>query len=106
SEGVRDVYWHPARFRLPGEDGSVRPIMYRRRSMPSLLRSLVLLLTLGLPGLAQAAIHHQHGYSVFGQPKYPAQFTHFDYVNPQAPKGGTLRVMGSGTFDTLNPYTL
>ncbi|WP_373288212.1 extracellular solute-binding protein [Halopseudomonas pertucinogena] len=80
--------------------------MYRRRSMPSLLRSLVLLLTLGLPGLAQAAIHHQHGYSVFGQPKYPAQFAHFDYVNPRAPKGGTLRVMGSGTFDTLNPYTL
>ncbi|MBQ0741824.1 MAG: ABC transporter substrate-binding protein, partial [Pseudomonas sp.] len=39
-------------------------------------------------------------------PRYPADFEHLDYVNPDAPKGGTLRVMGTGTFDTLNPYTL
>ncbi|PZQ38328.1 MAG: ABC transporter substrate-binding protein, partial [Ectopseudomonas oleovorans] len=37
--------------------------------------------------------------------KYPASFSHFDWVNPDAPKGGTLRIMASGTFDTLNPYT-
>ncbi|MGB5825810.1 MAG: extracellular solute-binding protein [Pseudomonas mandelii] len=46
-----------------------------------------------------------HGYAQFGTLKYPARFTHFDWVNPQAPKGGTLRVMAFGTFDTLNPYT-
>lgn len=55
---------------------------------------------------ASAAIYRQHGYALYGQPHYPADFTHLNYVNPEAPKGGTLRVMGSGTFDTLNPYTL
>ncbi|MFN3579532.1 MAG: extracellular solute-binding protein [Pseudomonas sp.] len=55
---------------------------------------------------ATAAVYRQHGYSLYGQPHYPADFQHLDYVNPDAPKGGTLRVMGSGTFDTLNPYTL
>lgn len=55
---------------------------------------------------AGAAVYKQHGYALFGQPAYPEDFEHLDYVNPDAPKGGTLRVMGSGTFDTLNPYTL
>ncbi|MFZ5723029.1 MAG: extracellular solute-binding protein [Pseudomonadota bacterium] len=47
-----------------------------------------------------------HGYAVFGDLKYPAGFTHFDWVNPAAPKGGSVRLMADGTFDTLNPYTL
>lgn len=55
---------------------------------------------------AFAAISVSHGYAQFGALKYPADFSHFDWVNPQAHKGGTLRVMASGTFDTLNPYTL
>ncbi len=55
---------------------------------------------------ASAAVYRQHGYALYGQPRYPADFEHLDYVNPDAPKGGTLRVMGTGTFDTLNPYTL
>ncbi len=37
-------------------------------------------------------------------PKYAADFQHFDYVNPDAPKGGTLRLAGFGGFDSLNPY--
>lgn len=64
----------------------------------------LILLISSLP--THAAVYRQHGYAVFGQLKYPQDFTHLDYLNPQAPKGGTLRVMGSGTFDTLNPYTL
>lgn len=48
----------------------------------------------------------QHGYAQFGQLKYPASFRHFDWVNPDAPKGGTLRVMTYGSFDSLNPYIL
>ena len=49
----------------------------------------------------------QHALTLYDEaPRYPADFSHFEYVNPDAPKGGTLRVMGSGTFDTLNPYTL
>ncbi|WP_277374808.1 extracellular solute-binding protein [Pseudomonas sp. AA-38] len=65
---------------------------------------LFLSLVLSLP--ASAAISESHGYAQFGTLKYPASFSHFDWVNPDAPKGGTLRLMASGTFDTLNPYTL
>jgi len=39
-------------------------------------------------------------------PKYPASYKHFDYVNPEAPKQGSLTMMGLGTFDSLNPYLL
>ncbi|MDA8485375.1 extracellular solute-binding protein [Pseudomonas resinovorans] len=52
-----------------------------------------------------ASLIESHGYAQFGTLKYPANFDHFDWVNPSAPKGGTLRVMAFGTFDTLNPYT-
>jgi microcin C transport system substrate-binding protein len=45
-----------------------------------------------------------HGSSLIGKPGYAPGFAHFDYVNPDAPKGGTARLSGSGeTFDTLNP---
>jgi len=47
-----------------------------------------------------------HGISVFGDLKYPPDFKHFDYVNPRAPKRGTLRLGATGTFDSLNPYIL
>ena len=40
------------------------------------------------------------------EPKYPANFTHFDYVNTDAPKGGELVLASVGNYDTLNPYTL
>ena len=80
--------------------------MLIRRPMIPPLHLLAVLLMLSLACAVDAAIHHQHGYAVFGQPKYPKDFSHLDYLNPDAPKGGTLRVMGSGTFDTLNPYTL
>jgi microcin C transport system substrate-binding protein len=39
-----------------------------------------------------------------GEPKYGPDFTHFDYTNPQAPKGGNLRQAALGTFDSLNPF--
>ncbi len=50
-----------------------------------------------------------HGISTFGDLKYPAGFTHFDYVNPDAPKGGNMVFRGTGasqTFDSLNPFIL
>ncbi|QVI72036.1 MULTISPECIES: extracellular solute-binding protein [Pseudomonas syringae group] len=47
----------------------------------------------------------QHGVTLYDEaPKYPADFKHFDYVNPDAPKGGTLRQAGFGGFDSLNPF--
>ena len=50
-----------------------------------------------------------HGYALWGQPKYAADFKHFDYVNPQAPKGGELRMVSNlrySTFDKYNPFTI
>jgi len=47
-----------------------------------------------------------HGFSLYGDLKYPANFEHFDFVNPDAPKGGTLNLMGFSSYDSLNPYTL
>ena len=44
----------------------------------------------------------QHGLSLFGDIKYPEGFKHFDYVNPQAPQGGTVRLSAFGTFDNFN----
>lgn len=44
----------------------------------------------------------RHALSLFGEVKYPADFKHFDYVNPDAPKGGTVRQIALGTFDNFN----
>ena len=40
------------------------------------------------------------------QPKYPDNFKYFDYVNPQAKRGGELTLYGLGSFDSLNPFLL
>lgn len=53
---------------------------------------------------AQPAPEWRHGLSLFGDVKYPAGFPHFDYVNPNAPKGGVVRLALPGTFDSLNPF--
>ncbi|MDH3411350.1 MAG: extracellular solute-binding protein, partial [Gammaproteobacteria bacterium] len=45
-----------------------------------------------------------HAIAMHGKPKYGPDFKHFDYVNPDAPKGGTLRLAASGTFDSFNPF--
>lgn len=60
----------------------------------------------GPPSLAMAqepAEPFRHGVAIVGDLKYPAGFEHFDYVNPAAPKIGTLRMSSTGTFDTFNP---
>jgi microcin C transport system substrate-binding protein len=44
----------------------------------------------------------RHALSLFGDVKYPADFKRFDYVNPDAPKGGTVRQIAVGTFDNFN----
>lgn len=55
-------------------------------------------------GDARAADIERHGASLFGDLKYPETFKHFDYVNPDAPKGGELRSAALGTFDSLNSF--
>jgi microcin C transport system substrate-binding protein len=44
--------------------------------------------------------------TIFGDLKYPATFQHFEYVNPDAPKGGSLRLATLGSYDSLNAYIL
>lgn len=44
----------------------------------------------------------RHGLSLFGELKYPPDFKHFDYVNPSAPKAGSVRMIAFGTFDNFN----
>ena len=53
-----------------------------------------------------AAQETAHGLSLFGDLKYGPDFAHFDYVEPNSPKGGTLHLATVGTFSTLNPFTL
>ena len=64
-------------------------------------------LSLAVPALAAPAPaaepQWRHGTSLMGEPKYPAGFPHFAYVNPKAPKGGLLRLSETGTFDSFNP---
>jgi microcin C transport system substrate-binding protein len=61
-----------------------------------------------------AETRERHGISAFGDLKYPADFPHFDYVNPDAPKGGAFSMIGASrqfnqnflTFNSLNSYIL
>ncbi|MFV0492629.1 MAG: extracellular solute-binding protein [Pseudorhodobacter sp.] len=61
-------------------------------------------------GMARSEeIIQSHGISAFGELKYPADFKHFDLVNPDAPKGGRMTFRGTGassTFDSLNAFIL
>jgi microcin C transport system substrate-binding protein len=69
----------------------------------TLLASAGSALLLSLSSLSLAA--GQHALTLYGEPaKYPANFKHFDFVNPDAPKGGELRQSGFGGFDSLNPF--
>jgi microcin C transport system substrate-binding protein len=54
---------------------------------------------------ADEAITKTHGFNFFGELKYPADYKHLDYVNPNAPKGGEISIWTMGTFDSFNPYT-
>jgi microcin C transport system substrate-binding protein len=57
----------------------------------------------GSPGSAGQP-ERRHALSLIGEPAVAADFQHFDWVNPSAPKGGSVRVRGIGSFDTLNRF--
>jgi microcin C transport system substrate-binding protein len=66
-------------------------------------------IAVGLPAIESARAQTasgepawRHALSLFGDIKYPADFKHFDYVNPDAPKGGVARMISLGTFDNFN----
>ena len=62
-------------------------------------------LLLSCPAMAQDA-QPVHGMALHGVPKYAADFKNLDYVNPEAPKGGVMRMSAVGSFDSLNPYII
>jgi len=80
-----------------------------RRSL--LMRSAAFLAAPLLPAIRPVRARAQddgdiitsHGYSFFGNLKYSADYPHFDYVNPDAPKGGEISLYAPGTFDSMNP---
>nr|WP_235906738.1 extracellular solute-binding protein [Pseudomonas saliphila] len=70
-----------------------------------MLKTTTGLILLTLATFSQAQSTESHALTLYGEPpKYSADFSHFDYVNPQAPKGGTLRLSGFGSFDSLNGF--
>jgi microcin C transport system substrate-binding protein len=74
----------------------------RMRNLLILLTALIVCL-IGQPGWAA------HGYSLWGDFRYPPDFPHFSYVNSDAPKGGELRLVSNqrtSTFDKYNPFTI
>jgi microcin C transport system substrate-binding protein len=72
--------------------------------MLPLLRSLAALSLALTCVAAHATTEISHAIALHGTPKYPASFKAFAYVNPDAPKGGDIRLEAMGTFDSLNPF--
>ncbi len=74
------------------------------------LHATLIAVPLALCGLAPAANAAEsttsHALSLFGDVKYPPDFKHFDYVNPDAPKGGTARFAAVGSYDNLNQFII
>ena len=96
-------------------------MLSRRLQSCANLAVLIGSLTFALPAAAQTADagageeakaaqapsqERHHALSLVGEPKYGPDFKHFDWVNPDAPKGGTLRGFAEGSFDSLNAFSV
>ena len=97
---------------LTGEQGVVRNSLPCGTPGPLPLHGVIRRFGFGLLALLFACASHagfpeglefKHGIAFFDDLKYPADFTHFDYLNPHAPKGGTLILAHPFSFDTLAP---
>src|SRR5688572_18051648 len=77
---------------------------YTRREACWLIGATVCAGAIARPTLAAEPVR-RHALSLIGKPKFDANFTHFDWVNPHAPKGGILRQRAIGSFDTLNAFS-
>lgn len=70
------------------------------------MRFVLLLMALFSVTCQAQSIKESYAFAVLGEPKYEANFTHFDYVNPAAPKGGAITLSALGTFDNFNRFAL
>lgn len=80
-------------------------------TVPFTTRLITLLLAIASLASATLAVAadkspttRSYGIAMYGEPKYPATFTHFDYTSDKATRGGTLALGSPGSFDSLNPY--
>jgi len=70
----------------------------------TVIAALLCLVTVGaVPASGEDSPPWRHASSLSGTPKYPADFKHFDYISPDAPKGGRVRLSSVGAFDSFNP---
>ena len=78
------------------------------RHLKKFLLIMLCLLALTSPSRenSSAEIQKSHALSMYGDIKYPPGFTHFDYVNPNAPKGGSVRLAAIGTYNSFNPFII
>lgn len=77
--------------------------LFALRRMAS-IGGLLAVACLSLLGTSTASAEPRPAMALHGEPKYGPGFTHFDYANPDAPKGGTLHLGVLGSFDSLNPF--
>lgn len=100
------------RVRPPNPPERARPMTSKRTAsyLTSLLSSFAFM-AFNAPAFAAgdstASVEARHGIAMHGSPKYPQGFAHFDYLNPEAPKGGALKmaVVANG-FDSFNPFDI
>ena len=71
-----------------------------------LIAAIVALLTVSAGESVASEGYSGHAIAMHGAAKYGADFKHFDYVNPDAPKGGMVRLAATGSFDSFNPYII
>ncbi|NNE51769.1 MAG: ABC transporter substrate-binding protein [Sulfitobacter sp.] len=78
-----------------------------RPAWPYWMGLLILGVAMLIAGAAAAQEENikSHGYSFYGDLTYGPDYTHFNYVNPDAPKGGEISLSTLGTFDSMNPYS-
>ena len=81
------------RYRVARSDGKAR-----------IIRLFSVIIVACGASLAVAEPTYKHGVSFFGKFKYPPDFKHFDYVNPEAPKGGTLVLATDDNWNSFTPY--
>lgn len=74
------------------------------RIKPTILLAALVVMWAGLCFASPAVAKETTALAMHGMPKYAADFTAFDYVNPDAPPGGILKLGVTGTFDSLNPF--
>lgn len=79
------------------------PSARKKRRASALVVVAALAIVVTMPPAA-AGDNGQHGLAMHGPPALPPDFTHFPYVNPEAPQGGRIVLGVQGTFDSLNPF--